>query len=129
MTRNPTRALFGSGQQSTPRQEPLERRSLYLESVLCIAIRKRVLVTLQFKDYIVERLFEPTVVYLSRKHLLCVTGIQITDPDKPLNNLEVRDFDIGGIRNVLLTEQTFIIDPVIERSDGKYSNGIICSTY
>jgi hypothetical protein len=87
-----------------------------------------VLVTLQFKEYIAERLFEPTVVYLSRRHQLCVAGIQITDLDKPLNNLEVHSFEIHEIRNVLLTEKTFVIDPVVDRFDGKYANGIICST-
>jgi hypothetical protein len=130
MTRKPRLGLFGSTQtRPAVLEAPRERRSVFLESLLCIAIRKRVLVTLQLKDYIVERLFEPTVVYLSRKHQVSVTGIQIADPEKPLNNLEVRDFDIGGIRNVLLTEQAFIIDPVIDRFDGKYANGIICSTY
>jgi hypothetical protein len=79
-----TCALFRLAQQSTPRQEPLEDRRLYLESLLCIAIRKRVLVTLQFKEYIAERLFEPTVVYLSRRHQLCVAGIQIAHLEKPL---------------------------------------------
>jgi hypothetical protein len=128
MPQKPTRALFRWAQQSTPRQTPLEDRRLYLESLLCIAIRKRVLVTLQLKEYIAERLFEPTVVYLSRRHHLCVAGIQIACLAKPLNNLEARSFEIDEIRNVLLTEQTFVIDPVVDRFDGKYANGIICST-
>jgi len=129
MPRKPTPTLFRSAQQSTPRQEPLEDRKLYLESLLCIAIRKRVLVTLQFKEYIAERLFEPTIVYLSRRNQLCVAGIQITDLETPLNNLQARSFEIGEIRNVILTEKTFVIDPVVDRFDGKYANGIICSTY
>jgi hypothetical protein len=65
-----------------------------------------VLVTLQFKEHIADRLFEPTVVYLSRRHQLCVAGIQIADPEKPLNNLKARSFEICEIRNVLLTEKT-----------------------
>ena len=111
------------------REGPPERRSVYLESLLCIAIRKRVLVKLQFKEYIAERLFEPTVVYLSKNHHLCVTGVQIADPEKPLINPEFRNFEIGEIRSVLLTEQAFVIDPVVDQFDGKYANGIICSTY
>jgi hypothetical protein len=67
MTRNPRRDLFGSTHtQPAVLEAPRERRSVFLESLLCIAIRKRVLVKLQFKEYIVERLFEPTVVYLSK---------------------------------------------------------------
>ena len=129
--RKPTRGLFGSAQERpTPSEEGSPgRRSVYLESLLCIAIRRRVLVILQLKEYIAERLFEPTVVYLSSKHRLSVAGIQIADPGKPLNGLEVRDFEVAEIRSVLLTERAFVIDPVIDRFDGKYANGIICSTY
>jgi hypothetical protein len=41
----------------------------------------------------------------------------------------VRKFEIGEIRSVILTEQAFVVDLVIDRFDGKYANGIICSTY
>jgi hypothetical protein len=120
--------LAPAQERPTPEEFPA-RRSIYLESLLCIAIRKRVLVKLQFKDRVAERLFEPTVVYLSRKHQLCVTGVEIGDPEKPLKNLEVHDYEIGAIRSVFLSEQAFVVDLVIDRFDGKYANGIICSTY
>jgi hypothetical protein len=95
ITRKPTLGLFGSTHPAPAvAEEPLKRRNMYLESLLCIAIRKRVLVKLQLKDYIAERLFEPTAVYLSRKHQLCVTCVHIADPEKPLKNLEVRHFEI-----------------------------------
>ena len=129
MASKPKLRLFGSTQEQPTPQESPARRSVYLESLLCIAIRKRVLVKLQFKDRVVERLFEPAVVYLSRKHQLCITAVEIADPEKPLRNLEVRNFEIDEIRSVFLTEQAFVVDPVIDRFDGKYENGIICSTY
>ena len=81
------------------------------------------------KDRVAERLFEPTVVYLSRAHKLCITGAEIADPAMPLQNLEVRNYDIAAIRSVFLTEQAFVVDLVFDRFDGKYANGIICSTY
>src|SRR5438067_2458352 len=69
--------LFASTEeQEILLEDPLARRSIYLESLLCIAIRKRVLVKLQLKEYIAERLFEPTVVYLSKNHRPCVAGVQ-----------------------------------------------------
>src|SRR5437764_14012966 len=118
MTRKPRLGLLQTAHQSLHRESfPDERRSVYVESLLCIAIRKRVLVTLLLKDYIVEGLFEPTIVYLSRKHQVSVTGIQITNPEKPLNNLEMRDFDTAGTRKVPLNEPAFITDPVIDRFD------------
>ena len=122
--------LFASTQeQEILLEDPLARRSIYLESLLCIAIRKRVLVKLQLKEYIAERLFEPTVVYLSKSHQPCVTGVQIADPEKPLIDPEFRTFQIGEIRSVLITEQAFVIDPVVDPFDARYVNGIICSTY
>ena len=129
MVRKPKLGLFGSTQERPTPEEAPARRSLYVESLLCIAIRKRVLVKLQFKDRVAERLFEPTVVYLSGKHRVCVTGVEIADPEKPLNNLEARNYEIGEIRSVFLTEQAFVVDPVIDRFAAKYENGIICSTY
>lgn len=122
--------LFASTQeQEILLEDPLARRSIYLEFLLCIAIRKRVLVKLQLKEYIVDRLFEPTVVYLAKNHHLCVSGVQISDPEKPLINPQFRNFEIGEIRGVLLTEQAFVIDPVVDPFDARYANGIICSTY
>src|ERR1700694_4351193 len=129
MVRKPKLGLLASTQERPTPQGSPARRIIYLESLLCIAIRKRVLVKLQFKGRVVERLFEPTVVYLSRKHQLCITGVEIADPEKPLRNLEVRNFEIGEIRSALLTEQAFVVDLVFDRFDGKYANGIICSTY
>ena len=124
------RHLFASSQeQGILLEDPLARRSVYLESLLCIAIRKRVLVKLQLKEYIAERLFKPTVVYLSKNHQPCVTGVQIADPEKPLIDPEFRHFEIGEIRSVLITEQAFVIDPIIDPFDARYVNGIICSTY
>jgi hypothetical protein len=122
--------LSGSAQERpTPPQEPLARTSVFRESLLCIAIRKRVLVKLLFEVDAAERLFEPTVVYLSRKRQLCVTGVQIPDPEKPSDNIEVQIHEVGKIKSVSLTEQAFVIDPGFDRFDGKYANGIICSTY
>jgi hypothetical protein len=130
MTRIPKSDLFASSQerQALP-QEPPARRSVLLESLLCIAIRRRVLVTLLYRGDFQERLFEPTVVYFSSEHRLCVSGLEIADPKMPLNNLQMHSFEVGEINRVSLTEQTFVIDPVLDRFDDKYANGIICSTY
>jgi hypothetical protein len=130
MERQPKLGLFASTQKlPTSPEDPSTRRTPLLESLLCISIRRRVLVKVRLKDDIEERLFEPMVVYLSNKHRLCVSGVQIADPQTPLNNLQMHNFEIGKIKSVCVTEQTFVIDPVIDRFDGKYANGIICSTY
>ena len=129
MVPKPMLGPLAPAQERPTLDESPARRSIYLESLLCVAIRKRVLVKLHFKDRVAERLFEPAVVYLSRQHQLCINGAEIDDTEKPLRNLEVRDYEIGAIRSVFLTEQAFVVDLVIDRFDGKYANGIICSTY
>ena len=52
---------------------------------------------------------------------------EIVDPEATADNVEVRTFEIGEIKRVSLTEQPFIIDPAIDRYDGMYENGIVCS--
>jgi hypothetical protein len=107
--------------------KPPDRRSVLLESLLCIAIRRRVLVKFRYNGDTEERLFEPNVVYLSSKHRLCVGGVQLADAKTPLNNLRTDSFELGKIKSVSLTEQPFLTDGVIDRFDGEYVNGIICS--
>jgi hypothetical protein len=127
MARKPTLHLFGSTETRPVPEESPARRSVFVESLLCIAIRRRVLVKCRHKDDVADSLFEPIVVYLSSEHKLCVRGFQIVDPETPADNVDVHTFEIDEIKSVSLTEQAFVIDPAIDRHDGMYENGIICS--
>ena len=128
MARRPTLSLFGLT-QNTPDQAEVAsaRRSVLLESLLCIAIRRRVLVKCRHRDDSAERLFEPIVMYLSREHKLCVRSVEVVDPEKPYDNLPVHTFEVREIKSASLTEQAFVTYPVIDRLDPAYAYGIVCA--
>jgi hypothetical protein len=64
-----------------------------------------------------------------RVSISCVGGVQLADPQTPLNSLRTDFFEVGKIKSVSLTDQPFLTNGVIDRFDGKYVNGIICSIY
>jgi hypothetical protein len=103
------------------------RRSIIIESLLCIAIRRRVQVKCIYKDDSAERLFEPVIMYLSGEHKLCVRGVEVVDPEMPSDNLPVHTFEVREIKSVSLTEHAFVTNPVIDRFDPTYTNGIVCA--
>jgi hypothetical protein len=99
-------------------EEPPAPRNPGLENLFCEAIKKQVLVRMLYEDDPASRLFGPNVIYRTTKEKICVYGVQ-TD-DGPHN------FEIGRIRSAQLTEAAYVAEP-INRSDPRYSNGIICS--
>lgn len=102
-------------------------RNLGFEEMLCEAIRKEVLVKLRYEDDLEDRLFEPTAVYPSTKNKINVTGTQITNPDKPEDDLEPHVFEIGKIFSMSLTDTPFKVRIPIDRFDKRYRNGIMCA--
>ena len=115
LARTPRADLFASS------QEPPSRQSVFREALLCVAIRRRVLVNLLHEGVPVECLFEPTILYLSSRHGLYVSGVAIANADRRFVELEV-----GKIRRVSITEHPFIVNPVVNRFDAAYARGIIC---
>lgn len=120
------RSTFGPNK--APKQDaPPAPRKPNFESLLCNAISNRMRVALQYDGDHMERLFEPSAVYWTSKRKVCVSGVQITNPEKPQDNMEPHNFEVGKISHLRLTDQTFAPDPRFSRSDPKYRNGIICS--
>jgi hypothetical protein len=124
MARKPT---VSAQNRPAPSEEASVRRSIFVESLLCIAIRRRVQVKCLHKDDIAERLFEPIIMYLSCEHKLCVRGVEVVDRETPSDKLPMQAFKVREINGVSLTEQAFVTNPVIDRLDPAYANGIICS--
>ena len=128
MARRPMLSLFGSVQnRPTQAEEASARTSDFVESLLCIAIRKTVRVKCRYKDDSAERLFEHVVMYLSDEHKLCVRGVEVVDAETPSDNLPVHTFEVREIKSVSLTEQAFVTNPVIDRFDPTFTNGIVCT--
>ena len=115
LARTPRAGLFA------PSLEPSARRTVFRESLLCVAIRRRVLVKLLYEDDPAESLFQPTVLYLSTKRELRVGAVPIADANKPLRILEV-----DKINGVALTQRPFVFNFVINPFDIAYAVGIIC---
>ena len=102
--------------------EPCARRNVFRKSLICVAIRRRVLVRLLYEDDPAESVFQPTVLYLSTKRELHVAGVAIAAAVKPLQILEV-----GKINSVALTERPFVFNPVFNPFIDAYTLAIICS--
>jgi hypothetical protein len=66
-------------------------------------------------------------MYLSREHKLCVRGVEVVDLQTPSDNLAVHTFEVREMKSVSLTERAFVTNPVIDRLDCTYANGIICA--
>jgi hypothetical protein len=115
---------FGSSRKATT-EAPAQRRHDF-ETVLCKAIAAKVLVTLAYKNDGITRTFQPGAVYNTTTGKVCVSGVQITNPVKPADNLKSHDFEVGLINYVSPTDRAWVIGDTFDRFDKKYANGIIC---
>lgn len=115
----------GPFEQTKQPDVPAPRR-FDLEQALCSAIKARKLVTLTYYGN-VARTFQPTAVYVTSKDKVCVSGVQIINPVKPLDNMEPHNFEVGKIASVVTTEQPFLVPSNFDRFEKKYDKGIICS--
>lgn len=111
----------------TPKQEPPPApRNQGFENLLCQAIRERRVVELRYDDDAQFRRFEPAAVYNTAKHKICVSGVQLTNPNEPGDEQGPHNFEVGKIADLTLTDVNFQPDPRFDRFDAKYKNGIIC---
>ena len=109
-------------------EEPAPRNFNY-ERLLCTAINKHLRVVLKYELDLRDRLFEPNAVYFSTadQQRVLVTGTQVRNPDDPRGRSVPRNFEVGKISSVGLTEEEFQPDRRFNRFDEKFANGIICS--
>ncbi len=125
-----TSNLFGGSRKNpfaqTKQPDAPAPRRFDLEQALCSAIKARKLVTLTYDDY-VARTFQPTAVYVTSKDKVCVSGVQIINPVKPLDNVEPHNFEVGKITSVVITDQPFLVPSNFDRFEKKYDKGVICS--
>jgi hypothetical protein len=105
---------------------PVPRRRDF-EQLMCLAIARRVLVKLVYQGDSNERLFEPLAVYISGEEKACVSGVEIANPDKAPAKPQPRDFEVGLIRVLLLTNDPFVVNADLDVRSAKYTKGIICA--
>lgn len=107
----------GKGDAPAPRNQQWER-------ALARAIDARVLVELIYERETAARTFAPQAVFQTAEGGVHVTGLQMLDPGARPMAGEVRDFEIGRVRLVRLTERPHDLPPV-DRNAPKYRNGIL----
>ena len=102
-------------------------RQPHIEDQLCSAIYERRVVQLRYKDDLSHRLFAPHAVFHSSTEKILVTGTQVENPSKPWDQYEPRNFEVGLIRDIILTEYKFKPDERFSSSDERYRHGLICA--
>jgi hypothetical protein len=101
-------------------------RNFRFERDLCAAIARRVLVKLRYDDDVVERTYAAYGVYRSTKDKVLLCGTQIDNPVESLYRFEPRNLEVGKIRSLSLTSNTFIPDRRFDPHEERYSKGFIC---
>ena len=93
----------------------------------CEAIKNRVLVTLQYKSDRVDRTFMPLAVYKSKEGKAFVIGKQVTNPAKPWDNDEFRNFEILEVKQAATTATVFALNAAFSSYGDHYKHGVICA--
>lgn len=109
----------GEGDAPVPRNQQWER-------ALARAIEARVLVELIYERETASRTFAPQAVFLSAQGGVSVTGLQLLDGETAPTAGEVRDFEVGRVRLVRLTERHHELPPV-DKDATKYRSGILAA--
>lgn len=105
-------------------------RKMNFERTLCEAMRGRFVVELRYGNNgtrdISHRVFEPHAVYETGKDNIAVTGLQTSNPSKPLDKASIRNFFVGNIVDLRVTDRK--IDPTarIDRTEARFAGGILC---
>lgn len=106
-------------------KQPTPRNFGY-EGMLCDAIAKRLLVSLRYEDDLQARSIAPYVVFETEASEVCLSSYQLSNPNKPHDGNEPRNFTVGKIASLQITETPFGIDPRFDRNDPKYRHRVLC---
>lgn len=105
-----------------PKKEigPASRRT-DLDNTLCQAIRSKITVRLHYKNETYFRTLEPYIIYQHSHGKICVAGVQTRDNSKLSHVPEWREFEIDHSDSILLTQETFKLDPNFSSFTGKFA--------
>lgn len=97
-----------------------------ITGIICTAIEKRLFVTLRYDDDRLERKFSPYHLYIAMTDNILVSGFQVSNPNKLIENNIYHTFNIQLIKNITLTDQPFSPEPNLITFPKKYKQ-LICS--
>lgn len=85
--------------------------------------RFSVLIELTYEVDLHSRAFAPCVVYRTSTGKVCVFGMQV-NPSNPHGRDDPHNFEVGKVRNVILTTRKFERDPNFDLSSARYRDRI-----
>ncbi|HMM19871.1 MAG TPA: hypothetical protein PKA10_03955 [Selenomonadales bacterium] len=97
-----------------------------ITDIICAAIRKQLLVTLRYGDDKLDRSFHPYHLYVASTDNTLVSGLQVSNPNKPAGNGIYHTFNVHLIRSIALTGQSFSPRPDLAAIPQNYKR-LICS--
>lgn len=96
------------------------------QETLCEAIKKRLVVSLLYRDDWRDRTYSPYVVYYTRKRNILVGGYQVHNPEEPMEDNKWRELDLDLLRSVSITDKAYIVEASFTPLNQRFGAGIIC---
>jgi len=125
----PRSKSFGVYKPPREPKEPAAPRDVSTERTLCEAIASLSVVELKYKDDLLWRRYEPHCVHHSSadQSQVNVYGELTADPNTSNLKLGPRNFEVGRITAIRITDAKFQRPREFDRFAALYSAGIICS--
>ncbi len=102
-------------------------RDYHVEQEMSFAIRNKRIVRLRYDLDLRDRVFEPYVLFKSRDGRVMVGGRRVLDENDLFKPPAMRQFEVGLVNNLEVTEETFAIDDRFDSGNLSKSNEIIAS--
>ena len=108
--------------------DPAATRNLILEQQLCQAISALNVVELKYEQELQWRTFEPHCVHTSSvdPNQVNVYGNLTADPNKPNPKLGPRNFEVGKVSAINITNAKYQFPAEFDRFAPLFKGGIIC---
>jgi hypothetical protein len=100
-------------------------RNYQFEHDLCNAISKRVLVELKYDTDTAERTLAPYGLYNSTNEKVLVVGMQFDNSAEPSESYQPRNFEVGKLTSIRLTDIAFVPDERFDPSEKRYCKGFL----
>jgi hypothetical protein len=112
---------------SSQHAETPAMRNLEYEQLLARAMDARRLVELRYEGDAAPRLFQPEGLYHSSRDKICVTGVQVRNPNELGEDNTPHLFEVGRVMTLRTSEADFLYPVRFDPLDPKYQKGVIHS--
>ena len=102
-------------------------RDYHIEQEMSFAIRNRRIVRLRYDLDLRDRVFEPYVLFKDNSGRVMVGGRRVLDENDLFKPPAMRQFEVGLVNNLEVTEETFEFDTRFDSANLSKSNEIFAS--